>query len=169
MKIETASKYFWVEKRNNFVKLCFDFLPESDEYMTDIKETEALIKRKIELKRYRWFAGIKDNDIVELEQKSDIFSNNSSVYFLLPLESGVGISDLQKILLKYDCNFRKSYETFGYDKFVSVQKEIGNSIIINHTVLLKNEEFVSAPVASFNIYVYSLDIYMEGADKIEWE
>lgn len=169
MKIETASKYFWVEKRNDFVKLCFDFLPESDEYMTDIKEAEALIKRKIELKRYRWFAGIKDNDIVESEPKSDIFSNNSSVYFLLPLESGVGISDLQKILLKHDCNFRKAYRTFGYDKFVSVQKEIENSVIINHTVLLKNEEFVSAPADSFNTYVYSLDIYMEGADKIEWK
>ena len=59
MEIEKTDKYFWVEKKNDFVKLCFDFLPETDEYIADIEETEALIKRKIELKRYCWFAGKK--------------------------------------------------------------------------------------------------------------
>lgn len=168
MEIEKTNKYFWVEKKNDFVKLCFDFLPENDEYIADIEETEALIKRKIELKRYRWFAGKKNNEIIELDQKDDIFSNRSSAYFLVPLESGIGISDLQKILLKYDCNFRKSYETFYYDRFASIQKEICNSIIISHTVLLSNKRFVSMPVDHHNICVYSLDIYMEGIDKIEW-
>ena len=169
MKIEEADKYFWVERREDFVKLCFDFLPESDGYMTDIKKTEALIKRKIDLKGYRCFAGVGKNDLIEPEAKEDIFSGSGSVYFLLPLETCTGIMELRKILLKYECNFRKAYKTFCYDKFVSIRKELCGSVIIGRTVLLNNEEFVLAPANVFNMCVYGLDIYMKGADKIEWE
>ena len=41
MEIKLAEKYFWTERRKDFVKLCFVFLPESDEYLSDVKRAEA--------------------------------------------------------------------------------------------------------------------------------
>ena len=122
MEIKSAEKYFRTERRKDFVKLCFVFLPESDEYLFDVKRAEALIGQKIDLHKYRCFYSGKGNEIAEAGREEDIFSIAAGTYFLLPLKNRMQTDDFRKILSEYHCDFRHAYRAFCYDAFLKIRE-----------------------------------------------
>lgn len=168
MEIKLAEKYFWTERRKDFVKLCFVFLPESDEYLSDVKRAEALIGQKIDLHKYRCFYSGKGNEIAEAGREEDIFSIVAGTYFLLPLKNRMQTDDFRKILSEYHCDFRHAYRAFCYDAFLKIREGTEDCVIINHTLSLNADGFSEKPFSNSDVCVYSLDIYKKDADKIEW-
>ena len=112
MEIKSAEKYFRTERRKDFVKLCFVFLPESDEYLSDVKRAEALIGQKIDLHKYRCFYSGKGNEIAEAGREEDVFSIAAGTYFLLPLKNRMQTDDFRKNTLGISLRFPSCVQSF---------------------------------------------------------
>ena len=169
--IETDNNIYWVEKRKNFVKLCFAFSPEFDTYLKDLDVMCAEIVKRIILNNYEIFCAHEEKKklMIESDKKSLM---NGFLEILVPKTQGVAVNEIERLLKEKNISINMIYGGFYSQPLTEIQKSLPGSIIItphsNKDVFSQSKEFVSCPADAQHLAIYCVDIYGNGVESIEW-
>ena len=165
--IKTDDNLYWVERRENFVKLCFAFTPEWDEDLTQLDYIYAKISEKIALSDYDVFCVcIESNKRIIKPSKS--FVNEGYAQVLVPKNLKVTISQIEQLLVEKRCDFSGLRKNFYSLQIAYVQESLTNSIVIAGSTFAGSKEFVSCPENPLFLAPYCVDIYGKGVENIDW-
>lgn len=165
-----SNSLFWYEKKENFVMLCFSFSPEIEGSLDDdLKIVFAKIAEKIDLKNYDIFSANEEKN--RLYVANNLNGNLSENYLnvLVPKGNSFSINDLENVFRQKKTKLCDSYKVFYYPSFAEIQKQIPNSILITQNVFAQSNEFISCSKNSYNLVIYSVDLYGDGIQDIDWE
>ena len=160
---------YWVEKRKDFVKLCFAFTPEFDEDLKQLDFLYAKISSKIILDYYKIYCVNRENKDWSIIFKN-IFEIDGFIQILIPKTQETKIDKMKQLLDENRCKVNQIHNSFYSSSLSNMQKAWKGSIIISNSNLNRCREFSACPINidPYNLAVYSVDIYGEGVEDINW-
>ena len=170
MIIDSTDDIFWVEKRKNFVKICFAFTPETDEDLEQVEFIYSKIIPKIKLSNYKIFSVSEENGKRTVSKKNAL-QFDEFMQILIPESQEITESGIEQLLAENKCNFNSIHKSFYSSQIVDMEKNLLKSIVITQTFITKSIEFSSCPIKidPYNLAVYSVDVYGEGVENIDWK
>ena len=166
------TEIFWVEKRKDFVKLCFGFSPEIHEELKPLGSIYEKIEERIQKNHYKSFSVWEDKNNKMIVVANETFQINGVVTVLIPTTQKVDGNIVQKLFYEKGCNLDKIYRSFYSSELHEIQKYFTGSFILSHNLAIHCTEFSSCPIKNisrYNISAYSVDIYGDDVQKMIWD
>lgn len=169
---KSGENVFWTERKKNFVKLCFLFSPEKDEDLKNLDRELKIVYRSIEneflMSNYKIYCISKDKKQILVSLKT-IFDFDGFIKILIPKGENISEYDLAQLLI--ECSFGKIYRSFYSKELTNLQESLRDALIFTHTYLNRCRAFTSCPIEidSYNLDVYSVDIYGRGVENLNWK
>lgn len=166
---KSSDNVFWIEKRDNFVKLCFLFTPEKDEDLNDVDLIYKKINDNIAIDDYNIFSVSEENGKWMATLKTNLVVDGF-IQVLVPTKQKINSNTITRLLAEKDCKLSKIYSSFYSLELIGVQNDLEDSLIITHSNLKQCREFSSCPleIDTYNLAVYSVDIYGKNVENIDW-